>query len=127
MKKKYTVITAIILIPIILIAGFKGFMFYNKYNKENAKKSIYDYIARQGINENQLKYADFYKDYKEGGYILAVYVEGEKPDIFYEYSYRDGEVFFDAYDGGAEAIKQKIWGGRGLEGELTKLKYPPLK
>ncbi len=125
MKKKYTIITAIIVIPIILIAGFKGFMFYNKCDKENAKKSIYDYIARQGINENQLKYADFHKDYKMGGYFLAVYVEGEKPDIYYKYTYKDGEVFFEGNSIPPEDIKQKIWGGRGLsEGEL---KYPTLR
>jgi uncharacterized protein YpmB len=96
MKNKYTIITAVILILIILVAGF---MFHNRENasRENARKAIYDYMARQGIHENQLKYADFHVDTKMGGYFLAVYVEGEKPNIYYWYSYRDSEVHFHAY------------------------------
>jgi hypothetical protein len=121
MKNKYPIITAVVLIPIILVAGFMV------NNRENAKKSIYDYIDRQGIRETQLKYADFHKDLKMGGYFLAVYVEGEKPAIYYEYSYRDNKVNFYAYFMPSEAIKQKLWGGRGLsDGEMEKLKYPPL-
>jgi hypothetical protein len=111
----------VVLIPIILAAGFMI------YNKENAKKSIYEYIARQGIKETQLKYADFHKDYTMGGYFLAVYVEGEKPDIYYLYSYRDRKVYFQAYFIPQKAIKEKHWGGSGLsKTEVEKLKYPPL-
>jgi hypothetical protein len=119
MKNKYTIIAAVVLIPIILVAGF---MFYNK---EDAKKSIYDYMAKQGIKESQLKYTAFHRDYTMGGYFLATYVEGEKPDIYYLYSYRDKKVFFEAYREGAEHIKAQQWGGSGLS-DLEKLKYPPL-
>ncbi|WP_066071718.1 DUF3139 domain-containing protein [Neobacillus soli] len=121
MKKRYAILAAVVLIPIILVASF---MFYTK---ENAKKSIYDYIARQGIKENQLKYTAFQRDYTMGGYFLATYVEGEKRDIYYLYSYRDKKVFFQAYYEGAEHIKAQQWGGSGLSNlERKKLKYPPL-
>ncbi|WHY84042.1 DUF3139 domain-containing protein [Neobacillus novalis] len=121
MKKKYTILAVVVLIPIILVASF---MFYIK---ENAKKSIYEYIAKQGIKENQLKYTAFHRDYTMGGYFLATYVEGEKHDIYYLYSYRENKVFFEAYYEGAEHIKAQQWGGSGLsEEERKKLKYPPL-
>lgn len=122
MNKKYKVVITVILIPIILGMGF---MFFNR---GIAKNAIYDYISRQGIKESQLKYADFHKDFTMGGYFLAVYVEGEKPDIYYLYSYRDSKVIFQAYLIPAKAIKQKLWGGSQLtQAEKEKLKYPPLK
>ena len=111
----------IILIPIILVAGS---MFFSK---ENAKKTIYDYIAKQGIEENQLKYADFHRDLKRGGYNFCVYIEGEKPDIYYQYTYRDKKVSFQAYFNSPTAIKGEFWGGSRLsETEVKELKYPPL-
>ncbi|HDR3439347.1 TPA: DUF3139 domain-containing protein [Bacillus cereus] len=110
-----------IFISIVLVVSFVLF------NRVHAKKSIYNYIARQGIQESQLKYIDFRKDFKIGGYWLAVYVEGENPDIYYEYSYQDKKVNFQAYFNSEKAIKKKMWGGSGLtETEMKKLKYPPL-
>lgn len=110
----------IILIPIILVTGF---MFFNK---ENAKKTIYDYIAQQGIEESQLKYTAFQRDLKRGGYNFYVYIEGEKPDIYYQYTYRDDNVSFQAYFNSPKAIKGEFWGGSRLsETEVKELKYPP--
>ena len=111
----------LIIIPIILVASS---MFFNK---ENAKKTIYDYIAKQGIEKNQLKYADFQRDLKRGGYNLYVYIEGEKPDTYYQYTYRDKKVSFQAYFNSSKAIKREFWGGSRLsETEVKELKYPPL-
>lgn len=121
MGKKYKILVVIILIPIILVASF---MFFNK---ENAKKTIFDYIAKQGIEETQLKYAAFQRDLKRGGYNYFVYIEGEKPDIYYQYTYRDKKVSFQAYFNSSKAIKGEFWGGSRLsETEVKKLKYPPL-
>lgn len=121
MSKKLKIITTIILILIISVASIM------LYNREISKRAIYDYIAKQGIKENQLKYTAFHRDYTMGGYFLATYVEGEKPDIYYLYSYRDKKVFFQAYYEGAKHIKAQQWGGSGLsDTERNKLKYPPL-
>jgi hypothetical protein len=123
LSKKYKVITTIILILLVLVAGIM------LYNREISKRAIYDYIAKQGIKENQLKYTAFHRDYKMGGYFLATYVEGEKPDIYYMYTFRgwDKKVLFQAYYEGSEHIKAQQWGGSGLsDTERKKLKYPPL-
>ncbi|MEK4620760.1 DUF3139 domain-containing protein [Bacillus sp. FSL K6-0273] len=66
-----------IFISIVLVVSFVLF------NRVQAKKSIYNYIARQGIQESQLKHIDFHKDFKMGGYWLAVYVEGENPYLLH--------------------------------------------
>lgn len=123
LSKKFKMITAIILILIVLV-GSKIL-----YNREISKKAIYDYIAKQGIKENQLKYTAFHRDFTMGGYFLATYVEGEKFDIYYMYTFRgwDKKVLFQAYYEGSEHIKAQQWGGSGLSGtERKKLKYPPL-
>jgi hypothetical protein len=123
LSKKYKVITTIILILIILVTSKM------LYNREISKRAIYDYIAKQGIRENQLKYTDFHRDYKMGGYFLPTYVEGEKPDIFYMYTFRgwDKKVLFQAYYEGSEHIKAQQWGDSGLsDKEGKKIKYPQL-
>ncbi|ABS22538.1 DUF3139 domain-containing protein [Bacillus cytotoxicus] len=120
MKKKMILLT--ILTLLVLLGSFILF------HRLQAKKAIYDYIAKQGIQESQLKYIDFHKDLKFGGYWMAVYVEGENPDIHYEYFYKDKKVNFQAYLNSEKAIKNKQWGGSGLsDTEMKKLKYPPLQ
>ncbi|WP_241676091.1 DUF3139 domain-containing protein, partial [Bacillus thuringiensis] len=119
---KKRLIMMVIFISLSLVINFILF------NRVQAKKAIYDYIAKQRIQESQLKYMDFHKDLKVGGYWLAVYVEGENPDIHYRYSYKNKKVDFRAYFNSEKAIKKKMWGGSRLdETEMKKLKYPPLQ
>ncbi|MGR5910991.1 hypothetical protein ACT7C4_25405 [Bacillus pacificus] len=54
MNKKLIILISI-LIPIVLVTV------YILFTKEQAKKSIYNYISKQGITEKQLKYVDFKK------------------------------------------------------------------
>lgn len=119
---KKLIILISILIPIVLVTV------YILFTKEQAKKSIYNYISKQGITEKQLKYVDFKKDYKRGGYNLFTYVNDEKENIHYVYHYQDRKVTFSAYLNDPDYIKEKAWGGSRLTAEeLSTLKHPPLK
>lgn len=106
---------------IILVVG------YGEFNREIARRAIFDFIAQQGIKESQLKYTSpVYRDYKFGGYWLSTYVEGEKPDIYYNYAYRDNKIYFQAYYELSKDIKKQLWGGSRLsDEEMKKLRYPP--
>lgn len=122
MIKKYGIIIAIVIFLIVILVAI-----IMLFNRENAKDSIHDYISKQGIKETQLKYADFHRDFKLGGYSMDVYVKGEKSNIYYEYSFKDKKVKFQAYSISPNKIKEKYWGGNGLsDEEMKELKYPPL-
>jgi hypothetical protein len=51
-----------------------------------------------------------------GAYTLDTYVEGEKPDIYYECIYRkwNKSVLFEAYYEDTRLIKKHAGGGNGL-------------
>ncbi|MFC4620043.1 DUF3139 domain-containing protein [Camelliibacillus cellulosilyticus] len=121
-RRKGTRIAGFIVVLVVLAAV--AMVFY----RENAKSVIEAYMSRQGIKQSQLEYADFGRDFKRGGYVFNVHIKGEKPDIYYEYSFRDNKVYFRAYQNNPVYIKEKEWGGNGLSGdEMEKLKYPPPK
>jgi hypothetical protein len=120
LSKKSKVIITTILLLIIFVVG------YGEFNREIARRAIYGFIAKQGIKENQLKYTALHRDYKFGGYWLSTYVEGEKPDIYYNYAFRDNKIYFQAYYELSKDIKKQLWGGSGLtDTEMKKLRYPP--
>jgi hypothetical protein len=100
----------------------------NAKNAEKAKIVRYDYMAKQGIKQNQLKYTSpVQKETMLGGYYFTTSVKGEKPTIIYVYSYRRNTIYFEAYSETPSAVKKGYVGGNRLSlSEVKKLKYPPL-
>jgi hypothetical protein len=130
MSKKSKIIISSIIVLVIIVAGYMLISKEtNRKNAENAKRVIYDYMAKQGIKDSQLKYTTpVSRDIKQGGYFLATYVEGEKPNIYYRYAYRDNKVYFQAYSERPVDIKNRNIGGNRLSSsEVKKLNYPPFK
>ncbi len=111
------ILTIIILTSIVIFGG-----------RYSAKKSILDYMDKQGIHKENILVDDFFKDWKMGGYEYCVSVKDEDPGIYYMYHYDSGKIRFHASRMPKEAIKEKTWGGAYLaETELENIKYPPLK
>ncbi|GAA0124739.1 hypothetical protein UT300019_06410 [Clostridium sp. CTA-19] len=115
-----------IIIFLLIIIFIAIWIFTSRYI---AKKTIFDYMDRQGISRNDIVVEDFIRDWKCGGYIYDVAVKGEDPDIYYEYHYyNDKSIRFAASRMNAQWIKEKTWGGNYLDSsDLESLKYPPLK
>lgn len=118
-KRKKIIILIIILVLVMIWIFTRRFI---------AKRTIFNYINRQGISRNDIVVEDFRKDWKYGGYIYDVSVKNENPEIYYEYHCYQGKIMFSASEMNAKKIKEKVWGGNGLYGsDLYNLRYPPLK
>lgn len=114
-----------IIIFFLIIIFIAIWIFTSRYI---AKKTIFDYMDRQGISRNDIVVEDFFKNWDVSGYNYMVYIKGEDPEVYYKYQYKNKKIRFSASRMNAQWIKEKTWGGNYLDSsDLESLKYPPLK
>ncbi|TGA98353.1 DUF3139 domain-containing protein [Sporolactobacillus shoreae] len=127
-KKKRKVIILTVLI-VIIASGLFASHFYWAHKRDVAWAAINQYIEKQGIKKSDIKVSSFFTQ-DDGQYHRFIYVQGEKPNIAYEYIYKAEirQVYFTAEYIDRKLILKHEWGGAGLlDSEMNTLKYAPLK
>lgn len=93
------------------------YMYFSKVTGkiEEAESAFENYIEAQGVNEDNIKTKDMYKNYKFGGYDITVTYKDEPSSYVYEY-------FYNAKTKKINLIV--LDDGRSIE---EGMKYPPIK
>ncbi|WP_447402796.1 DUF3139 domain-containing protein [Lysinibacillus sp. fkY74-1] len=109
-----------ILITLLIFTFFSIITIYMYFSKvtgkiEEAESAFENYIEAQGVNEDNIKTKDMYKNYKFGGYDITVTYKDEPSSYVYEY-------FYNAKTKKINLIV--LDDGRSIE---EGMKYPPIK
>ena len=100
-------------------------IYYFPVQRFFCEKKYYEYIAEQGIQSDDIENIRYYKDYKQGGYLVNVKYKSD-PAYLYEYQYflvmktkKEGIKF--------DIMRCRVYDKNEYYSVQAGMKYPPLK